>query len=92
MDTIELLAEINILKNQLKSYKDVESKIKIPLITLFTAILNNKIYTRGGHECYVDFNDIEQDSRGDYYFSTLRDNYYLADYDITWANSKEELL
>ena len=92
MDTIELLAEIDILKKQLKSYKDIESKIKIPLITLFTAILNNKIYIKGDHKCYVNFNDIEQDSYGDYYFDTLRGNYYLADYGTTWANSKEELL
>jgi len=51
MDTIELLAEIDILKKQLKPYKDIEDELGVDLITLFKALARKRIYIKKAYCC-----------------------------------------
>ena len=71
--------------------EDIEEELGIDLILLFKAI-NSPIYTKSGTQYYVGFDLIEQDSKGDWYFSTVDGNYYFKDYGKTWALTKENSL
>lgn len=76
--------------SKLGQLEDIEEELGIDLITLFKA-LGNKIVIKNDKYHYVDFEDVEQDTNGDYLFNLVDGSYYFKDYGKTWALTKEEL-
>lgn len=80
----------NVCLDKLGQLEDIEEEYGISLIILFKAV-NSSIYTRKGTHLHIGFDLIEQDSKGDWYFSTVDGDYYFKDYGKTWELTEEKL-
>lgn len=95
--TLELLAEIEILKTKLKEYKAIEDELGIDLITLFKAFKNG-IYVKEIDRITTVWKLVNDDG-GTYlgaWHNPFEKEYntiflHLKDYGKTWALTKEEL-
>lgn len=89
MDTIELLAQIDILKGQLQKYKEIEEELGISLETLFKAL--RQFYAKD-LDCYCPRPVILfQDCYDEWRLEWCSHYYLIKDYGKTWALTKEEL-
>ena len=93
--TLELLAEIEILKKQLQPYKDIEDELGIDLITLFKALNSCWFLQISTKRIFGDIRPTLIYQGGWHLKPNLTELpmlYALKDYGKTWALTKEELL
>ena len=95
--TIELLAEIDILKTKLKEYKHIEEELGIDLITLFKALKNgvyykeeltNRIVRLESFDLMIQAGAIQPKYKR---LLLITLPLYFNDYGKAWALTKEEL-